>query len=280
MRRYSVAGLLLILLLAVPFVSAQDSKSTDSAGGVVGITAPIPPDCVLELPGSSTMQPGLVIIFRNFNEQLVVPRAEGTSTVLTCFSADAEAQIVQRSPSVAFGAIPPRPNNPDGLVETLDGYAIVNAYSANIRSCDDVSCTQVALADGGDRLVVLGHNQDFSWWYVQAGDTRGWISDAIVFLRGDLTDLPFVATEGERTPPSVYVGYNGNPIFERLVAGSPIVCRIQGDSAYRLLGQSFNEEWLKVEATCLDGTPGTGWLEAAFAIIRNPGNVSIPTLRD
>lgn len=280
MNVYRVAGLLLILLLAVPFVGAQDEKNTNSAGGVVGITAPITPDCVLELPGSSASQPGLVVIFRNLNEQLIVPRVDGSTSVLTCASADGDAQIVQRSSSVPFGALAPRPNNPDAVIDALDGYAIVNAYSANIRSCDDVSCTQVALADGGDRLVVLGHNQDFSWWYVQAGDTRGWISNAIVFLRGDLTDLPFVATEGERTAPSVYVGYPGNPIFERVVAGSPLVCRVQGDSAYRLLGQSFNEEWLKIEATCLDGTQGTGWIEAAFAIIRNPGNVSIPTLRD
>jgi hypothetical protein len=280
MNVYRVIGLLLILLLAVPFVSAQDEKGSDTAGDVVGITAPIPPDCVLELPGSSAAQPGLVVIFRNLNERLVVPRVDGSNFVLTCASPDEDAQIVQRSPSVPFGAIPPRPNNPDTVIDDLEGYAIVNAYSANIRSCDDVSCTQVALADGGDRLVVLGHNQDFSWWYVQAGDTRGWISNEIVFLRGDLTDLPFVATEGERTPPSVYVGYPGNPIFERLVAGSPLVCRIQGDNSYRLLGQSFNEEWLKIEATCLDGTPATGWMEAEFAIIRNPGNVPIPTLRN
>jgi hypothetical protein len=280
MRHYTVAGLLvLLLLIAVPLTGAQDDKGTATAGDVVGITAPIAPDCVLSLPGSAT-QPALLVIFRNLDEQLVVPRLDGTNFVLNCASRDEDAQIVQRSPSVPFGAVPPRPNNTEEVLDALDGYAIVNVYSANIRSCDDVTCTRVALADGGDRLVVLGHNRDFSWWYVQAGDTRGWISNEIVILRGDLTDLPLVQTQGERAQPGAYVGFTGNPIYRELLPGSPIVCRVQGGNEYLLLGQSIEGDYLKIEATCVDGSQGTGWIEAAYTVIRNPGNVSIPVLRD
>jgi hypothetical protein len=281
MRRYIVAGLLLVLLvITVPLTVAQENRNTSTPGGVVGITQPIAPNCVLEAPGRGTMEPGLVVIFENLNERLVVPRLDGSSFVLSCASNDEDAQLVRRSPSVPFGAIPPRPNNSEDVINTRDGYAIVNVYSANIRSCAEITCTQVALADGGDRLVVLGHNEDLSWWYVQAGETRGWISNEIVLLRGDLTDLPLVVTEGERPQPSVYVGFTGNPIYRELLPGSPIVCRVQGDSGYLLLGQSIDENYLKIEATCLDGSPGTGWIEANYAIIRNPGNVPIPVLQN
>src|SRR5690606_33538605 len=131
----------------------------------------------------------------------------------------------------------------------------------------------------GTRLIVLGRNAGSSWWFVQAGEYRGWIWSGLVIARGDLTDVPVVATQGERTPPTVNVGYTGNPIYNELYTAGVVICPVQGGREFPLIGRNADTSWLLVEAICTDGSAATGWMDAQFLAIRNTGQVDVPIVR-
>ena len=198
---------------------------------------------------------------------------------LNCDSTESVFTVIDRSPAVDPGAAPPEPENVPVIPETQSGYLIVNIENANLRSCDQPTCSQVAVVHGGDYLIVLGTNgeeDDRLWWYVQAGDVFGWIWGDLVLGRGDLTDVPVIETDGEPTPPTVYVGFSGNPIYSDLSL-TGIVCNIAPGDHYPLLGRdSVDDEWFWIEATCLDGTVAQGWIDAEQVAVRNTGLVPVP----
>jgi hypothetical protein len=288
---------LLILVLVFSLATtifAQDDTTIVIQGNTASVTTTLP-DVVVACPPSAVAVPVLrnaefVFGFTDPDGVLVVPSAtavEGedgttlnvTATVLSCASSPEEVIIIDRSPSVYVNDIIPTPENIEGLAEALPGYAIVNIHAANLRSCDDPICTRVAVVHGGDRLIVLGRNSEQSWWFVQAGDYRGWIWSDLVILRGNLSDIPFVQTEGEVEPPVFYVGYTGNPLFNDLTLDGVAVCGVQGDSFYPLVGRTTTDSHFLIDATCTDGTTVRGWMEANTGLVRNLGRVFVPIYR-
>ena len=135
-------------------------------------------------------------------------------------------------PSVDPNAVPPRPTNPIELVESEDGYAIVNTDNQFLRTGDGAEYTPVGILDGGTRLIVLGSNGQFNnddelWWYVEVGGLRGWAKSEFLILRGDLRGLPVVPVEGEIIQPTLYVGVN-QPLFNSRSLGGRVLCEIAG----------------------------------------------------
>src|SRR5690606_23689561 len=112
----------------------------------------------------------------------------------------------ETSEPVALNTAPPRPVNPPGLPQVLPGYAVVNTDNLSLRSGDSPRYEMLGVIDGGTELVVLGRNDDRSWWYVQVGGMRGWVSSEFLALRGDLTGLPEVPVTGNLTQPYIYIG--------------------------------------------------------------------------
>ena len=285
--------LLLSVVLVFSLANAALAQDIISIGTTTSFTADLP-DIVVSCPPSAISKvtlnnSELAFGFDNLSDVLLVPQANIAETesgtrvlnitaiVLTCDSTPEEVSVIDVSPSVILDEPIPLPENIEGLAESLSGYAIVNTTSANLRSCDSPTCTRVAIVHGGDSLIVLGRNANQSWWYVQAGDIRGWIWDDLVVLRGDLSDVPYVRTEGEPTPPTAYVGFTGNPVYDGLSSGSHMICAIQGNREYLIVGRNArNTTWLLLEALCLDGTEVTGWLSADAALIRNTGGVAVP----
>jgi len=279
-RQFFILGLLFVLVLALP-VSAQEVVQEFPLGDVVVLCPQ------QQVPQAVVRAAQLFVAFTGNDDRIVIPGAQVvnntlqiTQIVLDC-TADANviAQQIDRSPSVAIGAEAPRPANEPGVAESQAGYLIVNTSAANLRSCDAPTCSRVAIVDGGTTLVVLGRNAGSSWWFVQAGDIRGWIWSGAIVARGDLSDVPVVATQGERTPPTVYIGYTGNPIYNELSTAGTVICPVQGGREYALVGRNADTSWLLIEATCTDGTAATGWINAQFVLIRNSGEVAVPVIQ-
>jgi hypothetical protein len=179
------------------------------------------------------------------------------------------------SEALELNTIPPRPVNPEGLPEGQPGYAVVNTDNLFIRTGDSPRYEVIGIVDGGTNLVVLGRNDDRSWWYVQVGGMRGWVSSEFLALRGDLTGIPEVPVTGLFTAPSLYVGFPGNLVYALPLAGSGTLCALPGASSFEVIGRTSNSAWYEIWFTC-DNAELTGWLPADLGILRNPANVEIP----
>lgn len=210
----------------------------------------------------------------------------GAINWITAFTKEAvrrltgEAFVLQPADGVTsapleLNNIPPRPVNPEGLAESQPGYAIVNTDNLFIRTGDSARYEVIGIVDGGTRLVVLGRNDDRSWWYVQVGGMRGWVSSEFLVLRGDLTGVPEVPVTGRFTPPSLYVGYPGNLVYALPIAGTGTLCALPGATSFEIIGRTSNSAWYEIVFTC-DDAELTGWLPAELGILRNPANVAIP----
>ncbi len=175
-------------------------------------------------------------------------------------------------------ANPPRPVNPPGLAESLPGYAVVAVDNLFIRNGPGAEFAPVGILDGGTKLVVLGQNGatgESLWWYVEVGGMRGWVKSELLYLRGDLSDVPEVPNEGSLTQPTLYVGAR-NAIYEASAASSRWLCQIDGNRLYVVVARDTRTAgWFRIEASC-DGQPILGWIQAARGLLRNPGGVDIP----
>lgn len=290
MKRLLTLFLVALLALVAGSVMAQDDGVEDD---IIVIELP---DVLVICPGQMVL-PGvreaaeLVVEFADLDDVLVIPvgvveEVDGVTTVtigriqLTCDSTESIFSLIDRSPAVDPGEQAPQPENLQVIPETQSGYLVVLEQNVNLRSCDHPTCTQVALVHGGDYLIALGTNGetgDRLWWYVQVGDVFGWIWGDLVAGRGDLTDVPIIETDGEPTPPTVYVGFSGNPLYSDLSASATVVCNISTGDNFPLLGRNaIDETWYWIEATCLDGTVAQGWIAAEQVAVRNSGLVPVP----
>ena len=223
MKRFFALFLIALIAISASVVMAQEED-------IIVIELP---DVLVICPGEGASQAvrevaRLVIEFQDNDDVMVVPfgnvaEINGVTTVtigrvrLTCDSTVDEFLQIDRSPAGEINEPLPQPENLPGIAETQTGYLVVTTLNANLRSCDQPTCTRVGIVHSSDFLVALGINGesgDRLWWYVQADDIRGWIWGDLVAGRGDLTDIPIVETEGEPTPATVYIGFTGNPIYD------------------------------------------------------------------
>lgn len=291
MKRFFALFLIALIAATAGIVMAQEDSTEEDI-------------IVIELPDVLVICPGegaasavreaarLVVEFEDNNDVMVVPfgtvvEINGVTTVtigkirLTCDSTVDEFLAIDRSPAGEINEPLPQPENPPGVAELQSGYLLVNTSNANLRSCDLPTCTRVGIVHGSDFLVALGTNDedgDRLWWFVQAGDIRGWIWGDLVEGRGDLSDIPVIETEGEPTPPTVYIGFTGNPIYDVLSDSGQAICSVLANDNYPLLGRNSDTSWVWIEAQCVGGETILGWMDADNVAIRNSGGVFVPIL--
>jgi hypothetical protein len=179
------------------------------------------------------------------------------------------------SPTVPLNQPAPRPINPEGLAGAgRPGYVIVNTGSLNVRSGDGPEYTVVGIVTAGTELIVLGRNEDRSWWYVQVGEIIGWVNADLVFIRGDLTSAPLVPVLGEIAQPR-FVLFNAAGLARIPIDGSLAICELPANLDFFIVGRNAQATWYEVEATC-GGATVTGWLKAEWGAVRNPSASFIP----
>jgi hypothetical protein len=75
---------------------------------------------------------------------------------------------------------------------------------ANCRSGPATNYDRIASFAQGTYLTPIGRNTDSSWWYVQSGSTKCWISGSTGHTTGSVSSLPVVAA-----PPTPTVAITG-----------------------------------------------------------------------
>lgn len=180
------------------------------------------------------------------------------------------------SSGVRLNSPVPYPSNPPGIGNTRDGYLIVNSPNVNLRSGDGPQYTIVGRVIGGQELIVLGVNAARTWWFVEVGPIRGWINNTLILNRGDLSGTPIIEAQGEIFPPRLYV-YRTNNLHRSPSENSTVVCIIDGDLEYLIVGRNRDTSWLALEVVC-GGQEIIGWIPAENGGIRNTGDLGIPII--
>ncbi len=220
-------------------------------------------------------------------------QVDGNGTSVFLVGADGTRYLITHVPIGNTGILVPNivipPPTTEVATETADvieidmsdtaitdrGYLLVNTSYLNVRSGDGLGYTILGVVSGGDMLPVVGRNEDRSWWFVDIGDVRGWVSGTMVFIRGDLTDVPVVESVGTLIQPTLYVGYAGNVIYSELSAAGVGVCTLPGRAEHLLVGRSAGGNWYQILTDC-NGEAVIGWIQANRGIVVNPAGLPIP----
>lgn len=176
--------------------------------------------------------------------------------------------------TIPLNTVPPLSNNTSDELRGEPGILIANTAFLNIRSGDGPEYSIVGRVAGGATLIPLGHNADFTWWYVEAGDVVGWVLAELVIPRGDFTSVPEVVSVGEIALPRFYLFSDQNLLTLADKFSAP-VCELVGNLEYEVTGRTSSAAFFYVTATCKDGRTAEGWLPADFGGLRNPGNLPI-----
>lgn len=240
----------------------------------VGARITLPPGLFYGWTSAPTANPIIVRIYspagNELNEQTiysVIGNCEDLDTVQLEYDF-LDVLDGRTSPSVALNSVPPRPNNSPAVNLGRVGYLIVNTDNLNVRSGDGPEYTVVGIVDGGTQLVVLGRNENRSWWYVQVGEIVGWVTAELTLIRGDLTTIPIVPVVGEISRPSLFL-FTSQFLLTLPIEGALTVCEIPGNVDYYIIGRTSNSAWYELEASC-GGAVVTGWVPAERGGLRNP----------
>lgn len=289
MKRFALLIMGILALFTVGLVGAQENTDVVTIE-VPNVLVICPTDSVLPSVQEAAQ---IVFDFRGAEDVLVIPvgvlsEANGVTTItigriqLTCDSMVSSFAELSPSASVEVGEVAPQPENIEG-VETLTGnYLVVATGAANLRSCPDPTCTQVAIVNWQEFLIPIGSNGAGTsaslWWYVQVGDVYGWIWNELTVVRGDLSGLPVIETEGEPIPPVAAVGAIDVTIFSDQALTAPI-CVLGQSAQYAIVGRDANTTRLLINGTCADGvTMVQGWINRDLILLRNFGQVFVPII--
>lgn len=177
--------------------------------------------------------------------------------------------------SIPMNTVPTLSNNSDDDLRGEPAILFANTAYLNLRSGDGPEYTIVGRVAGGARLIPLGHNADFTWWYVEVGDVVGWVLAELVLPRGDFTQVPEVEPVGVIALPRFFL-FSDQNLLTLPDRYSAAVCELTGNLEYEVTGRTGEGSYFYVTATCADGTAAEGWLPADFGGLRNPGTLQIP----
>lgn len=289
MKRLALFCVGLFSLFAVGLVSAQDTETVTIE--VPNILVVCPSESVIPSVREAAQ---FVVDFRDAEDVLVVPvgvveTVDGVTTItigrirLTCDSMASSFAAIGPSESVGVGETAPQPENITGIEETTGGnYLIVATGAANLRSCARPVCTQVGIVNAGEILIPLGSNGETDgeaiWWYVQVGEVYGWIWNELTVIRGDLSTLPVIESDGELITPVAAVGAIDVTIHSDQALTMP-VCVLGQSAQYAIVGRDANTTRLLIDGTCADGvTVVRGWIDRNLILLRNFGQVFVPII--
>lgn len=262
-------------------VARDGSGATIYSGPVesffVGSTIHFPVSLATEFTTAPASNPIVVSVVsaagNGFGEQVVYSASGRCSSLPTAQEIETIVSGVT-SASVPVNVLPPSGLNDDGDVAAQAGYLIVNTSFLNLRSGDGAEYTVVGRVAGGDKLIVLGRNDSYSWWFVKAGEIVGWVINDFVVARGDLRGVPVVLPAGEIALPRFFL-YSDATLRATANAGGEPVCAVEGNLEYEIVGRTNDVRWLQVNAIC-DNTPVQGWLQTELGAVRNVGGLTIP----
>ncbi|MBN1266013.1 MAG: hypothetical protein JXA25_11000 [Anaerolineales bacterium] len=88
------------------------------------------------------------------------------------------------------GTVTPEPEDP--MVKTVT--------TSNCRTGDDVAFSVQVSLGAGDLAPIIGRNLHTTWWFINWSGFYCWVSDDIVEVTGDTSNVPVVASPPTPTP--------------------------------------------------------------------------------
>lgn len=156
-------------------------------------------------------------------------------------------------------------------------YGIVNTSVANIRSGDGVAYSSLGTVSGSTRLTILGRNPGRTWWFVEANGLTGWINGELIILRGNLTQVPVQAVNGELVPATILLFADTWIYNTTNNLNSYRMCVLPANGEFNVTAQTQDGVWYRINATC-NGTPVTGWIFSDSGAFRNQGGSPVPII--
>ena len=146
------------------------------------------------------------------NEEATPDPYEAAALTVTALAGTEQAG--QPSPTFTLTATPPTPLStvPSALPATVvvqasstpGGTFFVVDVGANCRTGPGTNYDRIASFAQGTYLTPIGRNADSSWWYVQSGSTKCWISASTGHTSGSVSGIPEVSA-----PPTPTVAVTG-----------------------------------------------------------------------
>lgn len=148
-----------------------------------------------------------------------------------------------------------------------DSFAIVNASSLNLRAGPNVNFAVIGILTGGERLPILGRNEDGTWFNVQTVFGEGWVSARYVITRNEFGNAP-VTTDTVIVDSSTFVGprviINTGSLNIRSGPGSEftILGIASGGDEFPLLARNASFTWVQIRTSV-----GVGWVNQKYVIL-------------
>jgi hypothetical protein len=111
---------------------------------------------------------------------------------------------------------------------------------------------------------------------VEVGTLRGWISNNVVFVSGNLSGVPVVESNGEIIKPTFYL-YQDRYILQSPRERSIALCLIEGDLEYIIAGRNRSASWYALLTEC-SGEEVVGWVPVEYGAVRTSGGIGVPVI--
>lgn len=242
----------------------------DSSTFTAWTTAPAANPLILiisSVPGNDLAEQ---VLYRRTDDCSRLNVRDDTAVEITGLLPIADADEMGTAPSVPLNEPAPRPVTINDLGDTLglSGYGIVNTSRLFVRSGAGVEYAPVAVLNGGTEVVMLGRNDNDTWWYIEADQIRGWVNVEFLILRGDVSSAPTLPEAGELDPVR-FVTFSPTVLYGGTNTTNGL-CLLPASQEFAVIGRDSEQRWFEVQASC-DGVDVTGWVEAQQGAIRNSG---------
>ena len=233
---------LFILLSAIPIAFAQETDDTTAAA--TAPTAVVDVAALYVRSGPGVGNSSIAVVYRGDTVNMWA-RNEYSNWIKVTTSSGTTGWVssLRLFPSVPFQTLPV------SEVEVLDNSAAVNSINANVRSGSAPNYSVIAVVSLGQRVGVLGRNNDSSWLKIRTPDgTEGWIYTALLDVQLDIPSLPFLRSPQLTTSHDFVATASVDGLRLRAGPGADydVVTTVPQGGLLGLTGRNSDSSWIRV----------------------------------
>ena len=232
--------------------------------------------------------------------ELLTPTSESATATAEAPTATTEPPTATAEPATATPQLPTPTVTPTPKPEV-----VVNNPRVNVRTGPGLSFTVLGQALQGDRLDIIGRDEQSEWWQVccYQGQT-GWMADQVVAAQGPLEQIALAAelitptAQATATPEPVATDTAQAPVEPTPTAQATVAPVATGDYPFSLTEQTdypFSADYLRIGVKANDAgdaammglylrvvneTTGQQWLSPATGSTPWRGTAVSPALAD
>lgn len=151
-------------------------------------------------------------------------------------------------------------------VTEAETFAFVNATALNVRSGPGVNYSVIGTVVGGERLPIIGRNEDRSWYNVQTVVGTGWVSALFVIARNEFGNAPVTTATVDTstiTGPTAIINTGSLNIRSGDSAAYTILGTARGGDRFQIVARNASFTWVLIHTIAFDG-----WVNRSFVLIQ------------